>query len=222
MPKRALAEKRPWLLASLAAAIVYYVIRNGQVPDIYLSAWKGMAIGFLAVYAMLRHPSRHAYMLAGAMALYAAGDMLFVLFPYAGSIAFILAHGLALSLYAEFRRLAISPSQKTLAVTVLVSVPLLGWLLPADRSLAPAAGVYALALAGMAAMAWTSRFPRYQVGAGAAMVVMASLLVLGQMGPLSMKTWAEWPVWPLYYAGQFMICTGVIQTLRRAGEFRAG
>lgn len=222
MPKRALAEKRPWLLISLAAAIGYYVFRNGPVPDIYLSAWKGLAIGFLAVYALLRHPSRHAHMLAGAMALYAAGDMLFVLFPYAGSIAFILAHGLAISLYAEFRRPATSPSQKALAVTLLLIVPLLGWLLPADRTMAATAGVYALALAGMAAMAWTSRFPRYQVGAGASLITAASLLVLGQMGPLGMKPWAEWPVWPLYYAGQFMVCTGIIQTLRRAGEFRAG
>ena len=69
MPKRALAEKRPWLLASLAAAIGFYVYRNGIVSDVYLSAWKGLAIGLLAVYALLRHPSRHAWMLAGVMGL---------------------------------------------------------------------------------------------------------------------------------------------------------
>ncbi|MEN9926917.1 MAG: hypothetical protein RL268_3043, partial [Pseudomonadota bacterium] len=31
MPKRALAEKRPWLLASLLAGISYYFVRDGQI-----------------------------------------------------------------------------------------------------------------------------------------------------------------------------------------------
>ena len=70
-------------------------------------------------------------------------------------------------------------------------------------------------------MAWTSSFPRYRVGIGALLFVASSLLTFGQMGPLATEAWAEWPVWPLYYAGQFLICTGVIQSLRKAGEFEA-
>lgn len=221
MPKRALAEKRPWLLGSLAAAIGFYIYRNGPVPDLFLSTGKGLAIGLLAVYALLRHPSRHAWMLAGVMALCTIGDMVFVLFPRAGIAAFVLAHLLAIVLYAEFRRPMTSPSQKMLALALLLVVPPLGWLLPADRAMAVPMGVYALALAVMAAMAWTSSFPRYRVGTGALLFVASSLLTFGQMGPLATEAWAEWPVWPLYYAGQFLICTGVIQSLRKAGEFEA-
>jgi len=221
MPKRALAEKRPWLLLSLAAAIGFYIFRNSPVPDLVLSAWKGLAIGCLAVYALLRHPSRHAYMLSGVMALCTVGDMLFGLFPFAGIMAFMAAHGLAIALYAEFRRPVTSPSQKGLALALLLIVPAMGWLLPADRAMALPMAVYALAMGGMAAMAWTSSFPRYRVGLGALLLTASGLLSFAQMGPLAVRAWGEWPIWPLYYAGQFLICTGVIQTLCRAGEFEA-
>jgi len=39
--------------------------------------------------------------------------------------------------------------------------------------------------------------------------------VVAQMEILPPASLAEWLSWPLYYCGQFLICTGVIQALRR-------
>jgi hypothetical protein len=67
----------------------------------------------------------------------------------------------------------------------------------------------------MAAGAWASDFPRYRVGAGAVLVVVADLLYFAGTGP-----WVGSPVpqiftWPLMYLGQFLIATGVITSLRK-------
>jgi uncharacterized membrane protein YhhN len=67
----------------------------------------------------------------------------------------------------------------------------------------------------MAACAWLSLFPRYRVGAGAVMFVASDMLIFSAMGPLDLGQIPHYGIWPLYYFGQFLICTGVIQTLRR-------
>ena len=42
MPRRALIDKRPWLLASLAAGVSYYFVQDSvTVPGLWLMAWKG-------------------------------------------------------------------------------------------------------------------------------------------------------------------------------------
>lgn len=38
MPGRALIEKRPWLVLSLAAGISYFFIRDSQIPGLYQMA----------------------------------------------------------------------------------------------------------------------------------------------------------------------------------------
>jgi uncharacterized membrane protein YhhN len=221
MPGRALAERRPWLFASLAVAISYWFFRESAIPGIYLLVWKGAAAGLLAAYALLHHPSNHARMLSGFLALCAIGDMLFEVDRLGAIVAFALAHLLAILLFADHRRAAVSPSQKALAAALLLAVPLLAWLLPADRSQAPYTAAYGLVLAAMAAMAWTSSFPRYRVGLGALLFVASDLLILARSGPLAGESWVERLIWPVYYAGVFLICIGVIQTLRRAGEFES-
>ena len=74
--------------------------------------------------------------------------------------------------------------------------------------------VYALALGGMAAAAWSSSFPRYRVGLGAVLFVVSDLLIFARLGPLESSAIPGLLIWPLYYFGQFLICTGVISTLR--------
>ena len=66
----------------------------------------------------------------------------------------------------------------------------------------------------MAATAWASRFSRYHVGIGAVLFVISDLLIFAEFGPLAESTIPSLLIWPLYYAGQFLICTGIIQTLR--------
>ena len=150
MPRRALIERRPWLVASLVSGISYFFV----------------------------------------------------------------GHIIAISLYARHRRTRLTPSQKATAVALLLGTPLIAFLLPTDRSAAPGVALYALALGGMAAAAWSSAFPRYRVGLGAVLFVVSDLLIFARMGPLADSALPGLLIWPLYYLGQLLICVGVTQFLR--------
>jgi uncharacterized membrane protein YhhN len=215
MPKRALIEKRPWLLASLFAGISFWFVRDAGLPGIQLMAWKGAGVALLAVYALLRHRGADANTIALVMALGALGDVLIELQLEYGAIAFLLGHLVAIWLYWRHRRAALSSSQKLAALALLVLTPVVAFLLPTDRSAAPLVAVYALGLGAMAAAAWTSSFSRYQVGIGAVLFVISDLLIFSRMGPLATSAIPGLLIWPLYYFGQFLICTGVVGELRR-------
>ena len=66
-----------------------------------------------------------------------------------------------------------------------------------------------------AASAWASAFPRYRVGAGAVLFLVSDLLLFAELGPLQGSIVPQIMVWPLYYLGQFLIATGIAQTLRK-------
>ncbi len=148
------------------------------------------------------------------MALGALGDVLIEIDTGAGGAAFFAAHVIAMWLYSRHRRAAVMPSQKLAAVALLIATPVISYLLPADRSAALPVALYGLALGGMAGMAWTSAFPRYRVGVGALLFVASDLLIFAQMGPLAESSLPGLTIWPLYYFGQFLICTGVVRWLR--------
>ena len=112
--------------------------------------------------------------------------------------------------YLRQRRKAPTPSQKLLAGALLLGTPLVSYLL----SLKPEIALYSLALGAMAAAAWMSRFPRYRVGTGAVLFILSDWLIFSRMGPISLEPAPSIFIWPLYYAGQLMIATGVVQTLR--------
>lgn len=215
MPKRALIEKRPWLVASLLAGVSYWLAAKGHVPGLWLILWKGAGVALLAAYAWAHHPSRNAHLIALIMALGAVGDMVLEVNFTGGAVAFLLGHLAAISLYVKFRRAQPSGSQKAAAVTTLIAVPLISYQLTGR----PEVALYALGLGGMAAAAWLSSFPRYRVGLGAMMFVASDLLIFARMGPLAGSAVPGLLIWPLYYFGQFLICTGAISTLRARGEF---
>ena len=214
MPKRALIEKRPWLLASLIAGISYYFIRHGTVPDIYEWAWKGVGVALLAVYALTRHKGADSRQIAAVMAFGALGDVLIELQLEAGAVAFLIGHLIAIQLYRRHRRESLTFSQKAAALAFLILIPAISFLLPADRAAAPGIALYASGLAAMTAAAWTSSFPRYGVGLGAVMFAVSDLLIFADLGPLADSALPGLLIWPLYYFGQFLICTGVIGELR--------
>lgn len=218
MPKRALIEKRPWLVASLVAGVSYWLAAKGHVPGLWLILWKGAGVAMLAAYAWAHHPSRNAHLLALVMALGAVGDMALEISFTGGAVAFMLGHIVGIALYLQHRRDNPTGSQKAAAVATLIGVPLIAWQL----SRAPDVALYALSLAGMAAAAWMSSFPRYRVGLGAMLFVVSDLLIFARMGPLAGSVIPDLLIWPLYYFGQFLICTGVIKTLRARGDFGAG
>ncbi|WAC24895.1 lysoplasmalogenase [Blastomonas sp. SL216] len=220
--KRALAESRPWLLVSLVAAISYFFVSDAPIPGLYLMLWKGLGVGFLAVFALVRHHSADGRMIGAVMALGAIGDMLIEIDMIYGAVAFLFGHVVAIWLYARHRRASVTFSQRLFALLLVPCVVLIAWALPMDRSGAGGIALYSLFLAVMAAMAWTSDFPRYRVGFGALMFVVSDLLIFARLGPLEGSAIPDWLIWPLYYFGQFLICTGVIQSLRHKDPRVAG
>ncbi len=217
MSRRALADKRPLLLASIAAALAFYYLRWSTFPELYLVPVKGAAVGLLALYLWQRHSGPDARLMAWAFGAAALGDVVVEIeFDRAISgLLFFACHVLALGVYVRNRRAKLSPSQKGAVVAFLLLTPLIAWFMPVDRSQAPNVAIYALALGAMAASAWASVFPRYKVGAGAALFVAADLLLFAEMGPLANSMVPQVLAWPLYYLGQFLIAVGVAQTLRK-------
>lgn len=210
MPKRALIASRPWLLASVTAALAYYFLWNNPIGGLWLILLKGSAVGLLAIYVLRRARGYSANLLFAVLVLSSLGDMAIVLSLEYGGALFAAAHILAVILYALNRRQSPSTSQTALAVTLFVATPLLAWLLSASVAVA----LYGVILGAMAAAAWLSRFPRYRVGLGAILFVVSDWLLFAGMGPLNLEALADMFVWPLYYAGQLMIATGIVQVLR--------
>jgi uncharacterized membrane protein YhhN len=219
MPKRALADKRPWLVVSLLFGISYWFWAQGLVlpkfPGLFAIVWKGAGVALLAAYAWAHHPSRDAHKVAAIMALGAAGDVLLEIDFIAGAVAFLIGHLAAISLYLKYRRQALGKSQRAAGLVTLIAVPFIAFALTRE----PLVALYAAALGAMAASAWTSAFPRYRVGLGAMLFVASDLLIFARMGALAGNGAARALIWPLYYFGQFLICVGAIGFLRGQGQF---
>jgi uncharacterized membrane protein YhhN len=215
MPRRAFYEKRPLLLASIAAAAAYFYLRDADIPEMAAIAIKGSAVGLLAFYAFVRHSSPDAKLLTWALGLCALADVAIEYSLEIGGLLFFAAHVFAITLYLRHQRERPSPSQKAAAVALLLLTPVIAYTLPTDRLLALNTALYGLALGAMAASAWASSFPRYRVGAGAVLFVASDILIFAQMGPLAASEIPHVFIWPTYYLGQFLICTGVMQTFRK-------
>lgn len=225
MPRQALAERRLFLLLSITAALAFYYLRVGSLPELYLIPLKGAAVALLALYARVRHSSSDAHLLALALVAASLGDMGIEFDRRIGGLLFFLFHVLAMGVFLQHRRgppnTGMTGRDSWICGVTLLATPVIGWLLPHDRALGWETGLYALALGGMAASAWASDFPRAKVGAGAFLFLAADLLLLAELGPLSGSEVAQYMVWPIYYLGVFLITVGVIQTLRkRAPELR--
>lgn len=215
MSRHALSEKRPLLLASIAAAAVYFYLRDADFPEMFAVLLKGASVGLLAVYAWLRHSAADARLLTWVLGFSALGDMAIEYDRTIGGLLFFVSHMFAINLYWRHRREVLSPTQKAAAVCLLLLTPIIAYFLPADRAAAQQVALYALALGGMAASAWASGFPRYRVGVGALLFVISDLLIFASMGPLAQSDIPHWLIWPAYYFGQFLICIGVVQSLRK-------
>ena len=211
---RALIDHRPWLLASLAASVSYFFARDNPVPGLPLIVWKGAAVACLAVYAARRARSADGWLVAAVMALGAIGDMALELDMIAGGALFALGHLVAIALFLRNPRERRTGSQRLAAVALLFGTPLVAALLALPDSRWPMAAGYATIVGAMAASAWVSRFPRYRVGIGAVLFVISDLLIFARESGHVPEAVSWWLVWPLYYAGQLLIATGVVRTLR--------
>lgn len=215
MAKQALIEQRPWLLASIVAATAYYFLRDNPVGE---GTWgillKGAGVGLLALYALLRLPHDRrgldGALLVLALVLAALGDMAIELFFEIGGALFAAAHSVAVVLYLRNRHPRPSPLQKLVGAGLLIGTPGVSYLLSGD----PMIAIYAGFLGAMAAAAWMSHYPRYRVGTGAVLFVVSDWLIFSRLGAYDLAPLPDLLIWPLYYAGQVMIATGIVQCLR--------
>lgn len=215
MAKQALIEQRPWLLASIAAATTFYFLSDNPVFE---GTWgllaKGASVGLLALYSVLRLPHGRrgidGALLVLALLLAAAGDVAIELYFEIGGAFFAAAHCVAAALYLRNPRKRHSPSQRMLSLALFLATPLISYLLSGQVLVA----VYGAFLGAMAAAAWYSRFPRYRVGTGAVLFVVSDWLIFSRFGRFDLGVLPDMLIWPLYYVGQVMIATGVVQCLR--------
>lgn len=215
MAKQALIEQRPWLLASIAAATAFYFLSDNPIFE---GTWgllaKGASVGLLALYALLRVPHGRrgidGALLVAALALAAAGDVGIELDFTIGGALFAAAHSVAVALYLRNRHPRPSPSQKAIGVALLIGTPLVSYILSGAAEIA----VYAGFLGAMASAAWMSHYPRYRVGTGAVLFMLSDWLIFARMGPYDLAPLPDLLIWPLYYSGQLMIATGIVQCLR--------
>ncbi|MGY6551913.1 MAG: lysoplasmalogenase family protein [Erythrobacter sp.] len=217
MAKQALIEHRPWLLASIIAACTFYFLSDNQTSgglvlgEFWLILVKGAGVGLLAAYAARRLPSGlDGAIFVLALALAAAGDSALELNFAAGGALFLASHLVAIGFYLRAPRRQTTPSQKMLALALLIATPLISYWLSDRIDIA----LYSAALGAMAGSAWMSRFPRYRVGAGALLFIISDWLIFSRFGSFDLGVLPELLIWPLYYAGQLMIATGVVQTMR--------
>jgi uncharacterized membrane protein YhhN len=219
-----LAHKRPYLLGSLIAGISFPATWLFLPLDggLFAMFWKMAAVGLLVPFALRRHHEGEFVLLAIMLALYALGDGLIEIDMVAGALAFAAGHAVAMVIY--FRHLRVKPafSQKLLAGMILLFTPVIAYGLPPTQDEAIQVAAYSIILAAMAAMAWSSNFPRYKVGFGALLFVVSDLLIFAQLGPLADSEITGVAIWYLYYFGLLMIAVGVAQTLVKRGHFADG
>lgn len=213
-------EWNGWLVASVILGASFWLVAGAEHHGSIMVAWKGAGVALLAIGAVafaIANPSarRDASMLAIVLAFGAGGDMAIERSLTAGAGLFLAGHGVAVALYVSNRRTTNGPADFAMAITLLLVVPAVAWSLSGDRSAAGTVAFYATGLAAMAATAWLSRFPRRHVAVGALLFVASDLLIFARMGPLAGSAIPRLLVWPLYYLGQFLICTGVLASLNR-------
>jgi uncharacterized membrane protein YhhN len=215
MAKQALIEQRPWLLASIAAATAYFFLKDNPIGE---GTWglllKGAGVALLALYALLRVPHDRrgldGALLVLALVLASLGDMAIEIYFIVGGALFAAAHCVAVVLYLRNRHPRPSPTQKLTGCALLIGTPLVSYLLSGQAEIA----IYAGFLGAMAAAAWMSHYPRYRVGTGAVLFVLSDWLIFSRMGSVDLAPLPDLLIWPLYYAGQVMIATGIVQCLR--------
>lgn len=215
MPRRALIDHRPWLLASLVAATSYFFFRDNPIPGTYLILWKGAGVAFLAVYAVRRGKSVDRWLISLVLALAALGDMTLEIDLMAGGAFFAVAHLVAIALFLRNPRAHRTRSQIAASLALFIATPAIAALLAFPDPRWSVAAAYAAMAGAMASVAWLSRFPRYRVGIGAVLFVISDLVILATESGRLAEELSWWLIWPLYYTGQLLIATGIVQTLHR-------
>ncbi|HEX8302338.1 lysoplasmalogenase [Sphingomonas sp.] len=194
------------LFLALVAGSSYYADHWLNLHGTIATAWKGLGVGLLALWAFARGRPWIGLVLAFG----AFGDVLLdAVSLTVGAIAFLAGHILAVGFYWRHRR---SPALPVFPVTLVIG-SVAGMLTASGNWVGVA--IYSLGLGLMFETAWTSRFSRTTVGLGAALFVISDLLIFARLGPLAASPLPGLLIWPTYFAGQALIAWGVVSELAR-------
>lgn len=211
MPKRALIERRPWLLGSMVLALAWIWLQGSETPGLYLLLLKAAPLLVLAVYTALRHRGNDTRSLAGMLVLQGIGSALMDYMPLIALNALLVAYLIGLGMFLVHRRVEMDGGRKASALALTLGTPLLCYF-AAERAGVGVPLFLGLALGGMAAAAGISTFPRSRVGLGASLIVAGNVLGIAAMGG-SLPAVAL-AAWPLFYLGNLVLATGVTGELR--------
>lgn len=205
-----------WLFGTAVVAGASYCLEAwGLVdPGVWGPVWKTSGVALLAIWAATRARRADGWLLTGALALGALGDLLLETHGLViGGAAFAAGHLTACALYLRNRRAVLTGSQKAFGWLLAPATIAIAALFAAPAGGSVQAGAYSAFLGVMAALAWTSRFPRYRVGMGAVLFVVSDLLIFSRFGPLEGSVVPSLLIWPTYFAAQALIAWGVSQAL---------
>lgn len=195
---------------AVVVGLTFWAGSELPLPFPIFVAWKGLGVALLALWAALQAKGWNGWLLAGALAFGALGDVVLeAVGLQAGAAAFLVGHLLAIWLYLAHR---LRDRSWPLILLIPVVVAVSSWL-PDIGAMVPSVGLYALVLAAMAVAASHSRFRGAALGAW--LFVVSDLLIFASLGPLRESFVPALLVWPLYFGGQAIIAWDVVHTLRK-------
>ncbi|WP_226638464.1 hypothetical protein [Novosphingobium profundi] len=219
MPRRALVERRPWLLTSLALALghAWFLVSRTPVPGVYWMALEALPFALLAVYALLRHKGRDTQLLAAMLGFEALAGALTGFYPGFARIVLMLGWFAGLSLFLSHRSHDPDINRRIGTAGLFLLTPLLCYF-AASRVGVPVPLFYGLALGGLAASAWMSTFAQSRVGVGGVLIVVGGVLQITVPEYLAGEAPQAVIAWLALYFGNLVLATGVTGELRQREE----
>jgi uncharacterized membrane protein YhhN len=167
-------------------------------------AWKASGIVLLGVYAL----SQRAWLAALALFLCAAGDVLLELFFVAGMAAFALGHIAYIFCFLEWGRV-LGPNKRDRPVAglvVVVSLAMLGWMVPGMGDLLIPALIYQAIITVMVATAMVVKAPMLARLGAVVFMLSDTLIAIGKFTNTGVPPGS---VWITYAGAQIMIAWGL-------------
>lgn len=199
------------LLAAFAVGLSFTLaFAVAGLPGPVMLAWKGGGVALLAAYAATRARDTDGRLLAAVMALGALGDVLIdALGATAGGGAFLLAHVVAVVLYARSPRPRLGWAEKGVCIALPLTALAIAVLFVPREAFGGGVALYVLGVSTMAAFAFASRFRRDRAALGAVMFLASDLLIVTHLPPAHEARTVSIAVWLLYFVGQALITMGV-------------
>ena len=166
--------------------------------------WKASGIVLLGVYAL----SQRAWLAALALFLCAAGDVLLELFFVAGMAAFALGHIAYIFCFLEWGRV-LGPNKRDRPVAglvVVVSLAMLGWMVPGMGDLLIPALIYQAIITVMVATAMVVKAPMLARLGAVVFMLSDTLIAIGKFTNTGVPPGS---VWITYAGAQIMIAWGL-------------